>query len=314
MAGAVMDMRPLGSSDLLVSVAGLGCNNFGMRADVDQTAAIVRAALDAGVTFFDTARMYGGGKSEEFLGAAVRGMRDQVIIATKFGAPTGPDARNGSRDTVIAECEASLTALGTDYIDLYQMHFSDARTPIDETLGALTELVEQGKVRYLGCSNFTGWQVADAHWVAQTEDLAPFVALQNEWSLVVRDIENEVLGACERFGLGVLPYFPLASGVLTGKVKRGEPAPADSRLNVPYFAAYLTDDNLAATERVDAWAAAHGRTLHDVALSYLASDPRTASVIAGASRPEQVTANAAATRTDLTAEDRAEIVAAVQGG
>jgi len=309
-----MDMRPVGNSDLLVSVAGLGCNNFGMRADVDQTAAIVDAALDAGVTFFDTARMYGGGKSEEFLGAAVTGKRDQVVIATKFGAPTGPDARNGSRDTVMAECEASLTALGTDYIDLYQMHYSDAGTPIEETLGALTELVEQGKVRYIGCSNFTGWQIADAHWIAQTKDLAPFVSLQNEWSLVARDIETEVLGACARFGLGVLPYFPLASGVLTGKVKRGEGAPEGSRLTLPYFSTYLTDDNLAAAERVAAWAADHGRTLHEVALSYLASDPVTASVIAGASSPEQVTANAAATRTDLTPDDRAEIVAAVTGG
>jgi aryl-alcohol dehydrogenase-like predicted oxidoreductase len=309
-----MDTRTVGSSDLVVSVAGLGCNNFGMRADAEQTKAIVDAALDAGITFFDTARMYGGGKSEEFLGAAVKGKRDQVVIATKFGAPTAPDARNGSRETVFAECEASLTALGTDYIDLYQMHYSDAGTPIEETLGALTELVEQGKVRYIGCSNFTGWQIADAAWTARTKDLASFVSLQNEWSLLQRDIETEVVGACNRFGLGVLPYFPLASGVLTGKVKRGEAAPEGSRLTLSYFATYLTDDNLAAAERVAAWAVDHGRTLHDVALSYLASDPVTASVIAGASRPEQVTANAAATRTDLTVDERAEIVAAVSGG
>jgi len=309
-----MDTRTVGNSDLVVSVAGLGCNNFGMRADAEQTAAIVHAALDAGVTFFDTARMYGGGKSEEFLGAAVKGRRDEVVIATKFGAPTGPDARNGARETVFAECEASLTALGSEYRDLYQMYYSDPGTPIEETLGALTELVEQGKVRYIGCSNFTGWQIADAAWIAQTKDLAPFVSLQNEWSLVQRDIETEVLGACTRFGLGVLPYFPLASGVLTGKVKRGEAPPEGSRLTVSYFAQYLTDANLDAAERVAAWAAAHGRTLHEVALSYLASNPVTASVIAGASRPEQVTANAAATRTDLTDEERAEIVAAVTGG
>jgi len=309
-----MDTRTVGNSDLVVSVAGLGCNNFGMRADADASAAIVHAALDAGVTFFDTARMYGGGKSEEFLGAAVKGRRDEVVIATKFGAPTGPDARNGSRETVFAECETSLTALGSDYIDLYQMHYSDPRTPIEETLGALTDLVAQGKVRYIGCSNFTGWQIADAAWISQTKDLAPFVSLQNEWSLVQRDIETEVVGACHRFGLGVLPYFPLASGVLTGKVKRGEEAPEGSRLTLPYFSTYLTDANLAAAERVADWAAAHGRTLHEVALSYLASNPVTASVIAGASRPEQVTANAAATKTDLTAEERAEIVAAVKGG
>lgn len=308
-----MDTRTVGRSDLVVTVAGLGCNNFGMRADEAQTAAIVNAALDAGVTFFDTARMYGGGKSEEFLGAAVRGQRDQVVIATKFGAPTGPDARNGSRDTVMAEVEASLTALGTDYIDLYQQHYSDAHTPIEETLGALTELVEQGKVRYIGCSNYTGWQIADADWTAATQDLASFVSLQNEWSLLERGIETEVLGACGRFGLGVLPYFPLASGVLTGKVKRGDAPPENSRLSLPYFATYLTDDNHAAAERVEAWATAHGRTLHEVALSYLASNPATASVIAGASSPDQVTANAAATRTDLTDEERAEIAAAVAG-
>ncbi|MFA5884130.1 MAG: aldo/keto reductase [Acidimicrobiia bacterium] len=308
-----MDTRTVGASDLVVSVAGLGCNNFGMRTDEARTAEIVGAALDAGITLFDTARMYGGGKSEEFLGAALRAERDQVVIATKFGAPTGPDARNGSRATVMAEAEASLTALGTDYIDLYQMHYADPGTPIEETLGALTELVEQGKVRYIGCSNFAGWQIADAHWIAATKDLTSFVSLQNEWSLLARGIETEVLGACERFGLGVLPYFPLASGVLTGKVRRGEEPPEGSRLNLPYFAAYLTDANHAKLDRLDEWCRGHDRTMHDVALSYLASNPVTASVIAGASSPEQVRANAAATRTDLTAEARAEIVAAVDG-
>jgi aryl-alcohol dehydrogenase-like predicted oxidoreductase len=309
-----MQTRTVGRSDLVVSVAGLGCNNFGMRTDAERSAAIVQAALDAGVTFFDTARMYGGGKSEEFLGAAVKGVRDEVVIATKFGAPTGPDARNGSRETVMAECEASLTALGSDYIDLYQMHYRDARTPTEETLGALAELVEQGKVRYVGCSNFTGWQIADASWIARTGELPEFVSLQNEWSLVAREIETEVVGACEHFGLGILPYFPLASGVLTGKVKRGEAAPEGSRLNAPYFSTYLSDDNLAAAERVARWAEDRGRTLHEVALSYLASNPLTASVIAGATSPEQVTANASATRTDLTEEDRAEVVAAVTSG
>jgi len=309
-----MDTRTVGRSDLTVSVAGLGCNNFGMRADVDQTRAIVQAALDAGITFFDTARMYGGGKSEEFLGAALAPVRDEVVIATKFGGRMSPDEPSGSRELVMRECEASLTALGTDRIDLYQMHFPDAHVPIEETLTALTDLVAQGKVRYIGCSNVTGWQIADATWIAETRNLAAFVSLQNEWSLLAREIETEVLGACARFGLGVLPYFPLASGVLTGKVARGGTAPEGSRLNLPYFSTYLTDDNLAAAERVAAWAVDRGRTLHDVALSYLASDPHTASVIAGASSPAQVTANAAATRTDLTAEDRAEIVAAVVGG
>jgi aryl-alcohol dehydrogenase-like predicted oxidoreductase len=306
-----METRNVGRSDLVVSVAGLGCNNFGMRADETRSAEIVNAALDAGITLFDTARMYGGGKSEEFLGAALGTRRADVVIATKFGAPTGPDARNGSRETVMKEVEESLTALGTDYIDLYQMHYADARTPIEDTLEALTDLVQQGKVRYIACSNFTGWQIADAAWSSQARGLASFVSVQNEWSLLVRDIEKEVIGACERFGLGVLPYFPLASGVLTGKVKHGQAPPEGSRLNVPYFAAYLTDANLVKVEKLEAWAAEHGRTLLEVALSYLASNPVTASVISGASSPEQVTANVAATRTDLTAEERAELAALV---
>jgi aryl-alcohol dehydrogenase-like predicted oxidoreductase len=213
----------------------------------------------------------------------------------------------------MTQVEESLKALGTDYIDLYQMHYPDPATPIEETLEALTDLVRQGKVRHIGCSNFTGWQIADAHWVAAIRDLASFVSVQNEWSLLVRGIETEVIGACERFGLGVLPYFPLASGVLTGKVRRGQAPPEGSRLNVPYFAAYLTDANHDKVERLEAWCSEHGRTLHEVALSYLASHPVTASVIAGASSPEQVRANAAATRTDLSAEERAEIAATVDG-
>ena len=303
-----METRNLGSSDLVVSVAGLGCNNFGMRADEARTAEIVNAAIDAGITFFDTARMYGSGKSEEFLGAALKNKRDRGVIATKFGGWMSPeDNGNGSRATIMTQAEASLTALGTDYIDLYQMHYPDPVTPIDETLQALNDLVQQGKVRYIGCSNFTGWQLADAAWIAQTQGLTPFVSLQNEWSLLVRGIETEVTGACERFGLGVLPYFPLASGVLTGKVKRGESPPEGSRLNLPYFAAALTDTNHTKVEKLEAWAAEHGRTLLEVALSYLASHPVTASVISGASSAEQVAANAAATKTDLSSEARAEI-------
>jgi aryl-alcohol dehydrogenase-like predicted oxidoreductase len=307
MAGALMEFRNVGNSDLVVSVAGLGCNNFGMRLDEGRTADVVNAAIDAGINFFDTARMYGGGKSEEFLGAAVKSRRSEVIIATKFGAPTGPDHRNGARDNVMKEVEESLT----DHVDLYQLHQPDLVTPIEETLEALTELVAEGKVRYVGCSNFTGWQIADADWVAQTKGLAHFISLQNEWSLLARGIETEVVGACERFGLGVLPYFPLASGVLTGKVKRGEAPPEGSRLNAPYFAAYLNDTNHTKVEKLEAWAAEHGRPLTEVALSYLASNPVTASVIAGATSTEQVATNAAATKTDLTAEERAELATLV---
>ena len=306
-----MEFRNLGNSDLVVSVAGLGCNNFGMRLDEARTADVVNAAIDAGITLFDTARMYGGGQSEEFLGAAVKSRRDDVVIATKFGGRMGPEGGNGSRETMMTQLEESLTALGTDYIDLYQLHYPDPDTPIQETLEALNDVVTQGKVRYIGCSNFTGWQIADADWIAETQDLAHFVSLQNEWSLLERGIETEVAGACERFGLGVLPYFPLASGVLTGKVKRGETPPEGSRLNAPYFAAYLTDNNHTKVEKLEAWAAEHGRSLTEVALSYLASNPVTASVIAGATSPEQVATNAAATKTDLTPEERGELATLV---
>jgi aryl-alcohol dehydrogenase-like predicted oxidoreductase len=311
MAGALMEFRNVGSSDLVVSVAGLGCNNFGMRADEARTAEIVNATIDAGITFFDTARSYGGGQSEQFLGSALGTRRGDVVIATKFGSPSGPDDRNGSRATVMTQVEESLAALGTDYIDLYQLHFADARTPIQETLEALSDLVTQGKVRYIGCSNFTGWQIADADWISETQGLAHFVSLQNEWSLLARGIETEVIGACDHFGLGVLPYFPLASGVLTGKVKRGETPPEGSRLNAPYFAAYLNDTNHTKVEKLEAWAAEHGRPITEVALSYLASNPVTSSVIAGATSPEQVAANAAATKTDLTAEERGELATLV---
>lgn len=306
-----MEFRNVGQSDLVVSVAGLGCNNFGMRLDEARTAEVVNAAIDAGITLFDTARMYGGGQSEEFLGAAVKSRRSEVVIATKFGGRMGPEGGNGSRDTMMTQLEESLTALGTDYIDLYQLHYPDPDTPIQETLEALDELVTQGKVRYIGCSNFTGWQIADADWIAETQDLAHFVSLQNEWSLIERGIETEVLGACTRFGLGVLPYFPLASGVLTGKVKRGEAPPEGSRLQAPYFATYLNDTNHTKVEKLEAWAAEHGRSITEVALSYLASNPVTASVIAGATSPEQVATNAAATKTDLTNEERAELATLV---
>jgi aryl-alcohol dehydrogenase-like predicted oxidoreductase len=271
----------------------------------------VNAAIDVGITLFDTARMYGGGQSEEFLGAAVKSRRSEVVIATKFGGRMGPEGGNGSRETMTTQVEESLTALGSDYIDLYQLHYPDPDTPIQETLEALNELVTQGKVRYIGCSNFTGWQIADADWIAETQGFAHFVSLQNEWSLLERGIETEVVGACTRFGLGVLPYFPLASGVLTGKVKRGESPPEGSRLQAPYFAAYLNDTNHTKVEKLEAWAAEHGRSITEVALSYLASNPVTASVIAGATSPEQVATNAAATKTDLTAEERAELATLV---
>jgi aryl-alcohol dehydrogenase-like predicted oxidoreductase len=302
-----MEFRALGKSGLKVSVAGLGCNNFGMRVDEDRTREILFAALDAGINFFDTARIYGGGKSEEFMGRQLTGRRDEVVLATKFGVSREPNDAGGSRRHLIRSIETSLHMLDTDHIDLMQLHYPDTVTPIEETLSALTTLVEQGKVRYIGCSNFAGWQVADAHWVAATKSLEPFVSVQNEWSLLNRSLEAEVKGACEHFGMSILPYFPLASGLLTGKVRRGEQPPEGSRLSNAYFSTVLSDDNFTKLEKLEAWAKEHDRTLIEVALSWLASQPVVGSVIAGATSAEQVKVNAASTKTDLTAAEVAEI-------
>ena len=302
-----MEYRSLGNSGLRVSVAGLGCNNFGMRVDYERSVEVLNAAIDAGVNFFDTARMYGGGKSEEFMGEALKGKRDQVILATKFGGPTKPHDSTGSRQHLLRSVETSLRALQTDYIDLFQLHFPDPQTPIDETLSAMDTLVQQGKVRYIGCSNFTGWMIADAHWIAKTNGYERFITVQNEWSLLTRTVENEVKAACAHFGASILPYFPLASGFLTGKVKRGEQAPESSRLASAYFASSMTDANFDRAEKLEAWAAEHGRSMTEVALSWLASQPVVGSVIAGATSAAQVQANAAATKTDLTAAEVAAI-------
>jgi aryl-alcohol dehydrogenase-like predicted oxidoreductase len=302
-----MEYRTLGRSGLSVSVAGLGCNNFGMRIDEDKTREVLFAALDEGINFFDTARMYGGGKSEEFMGRILKPRRDEVVLATKFGGGSQPSEPGGSRRNVLRSVETSLRALETDHIDLLQLHYPDPRTPIDETLSTLTSLVQQGKVRYVGCSNFAGWQIADADWVARTKGYEPFSSVQNEWNLLNRALESEVKDACTRFGCSILPYFPLASGLLTGKVRRGEQPPGDSRLASSWFASVLTDANFTKIEALESWAAAHDRTITEVALSWLASQPIVGSVIAGATTAEQVKANAAATRTDLTPAEVAEI-------
>jgi aryl-alcohol dehydrogenase-like predicted oxidoreductase len=302
-----VEYRNVGRSGLLVSVTGLGCNNFGMRIDEDKTKDVLFAALDAGINFFDTARMYGGGKSEEFMGRILAARRDEVVLATKFGGGSQPHDPGGSRRHLLRSVEVSLKALNTDHIDLLQLHYPDLRTPIEETLSTLDALVQQGKVRYIGCSNFTGWQIADAAWTAKTRGLEPFVSVQNEWSLLNRSIEPEVVPAAEHFGLSVLPYFPLSSGLLTGKVRRGEQPPDGSRLASPYFGSVLTDENFGRLERLEQWANERGRTMTEVALSWLASQPIVGSVIAGASSAEQVKANAEMTKTDLTASEVAEI-------
>jgi aryl-alcohol dehydrogenase-like predicted oxidoreductase len=294
-----MRYRPLGDSGLMVSVTGLGCNNFGRRLDLDATRAVVDAALEAGITLLDTADMYGGGGgSEELLGEVLAGRRDEVVLATKFGHQDfdmgyGPAAgAKGGRAYIRRAVERSLRRLRTDYLDLYQIHTPDPVTPAAETLAALGELVAEGKVRYLGNSNFTGWQIADAAHAARAAGTAPFVSAQNHWSLLERGAEAEVVPAARHFGLGVLPYFPLANGLLTGKVRKGQEPPAGSRL--AGRPGYLTGAKLDRVEALISWAAERGLTVLEVAVGALAAQPGCASVIAGATSPEQVKANAAA--------------------
>ncbi|MCI0687606.1 MAG: aldo/keto reductase [Sporichthyaceae bacterium] len=294
-----MRMRRLGESGLPVSVVGLGCNNLGRRIDREASLTVVRAALDAGITLFDTADTYGTppGASEQLLGEALKGERDNVVVATKFGmdmdGANGPDwGARGSRRYIHRAVEASLRRLDTDWIDLYQLHESDHETPIEETLSALTDLVSAGKVRYLGCSNFAGWRITDASWTASTLGLAGFISVQNEYSLLNREIEAEVVPACERFGLGVLPYFPLARGLLTGKYRRDQPPPAGTRLAGQRAVYDMADwDTIEALQR---YAADRDLSLLDVAIGALAAQPSVSSVIAGATTPEQVRANVAA--------------------
>ncbi|PZM95409.1 MAG: aldo/keto reductase [Actinobacteria bacterium] len=310
-----MRYRRLGDSGLVVSAVGVGCNNFGRRLDADGTRAVVEAALEVGINFFDTADIYGDphGTSEEQLGAALKGRRDDVVIATKFGmdmhGANGPDyGARGARRYVMRAVEASLRRLNTDYIDLYQMHEPDPGTPIEETLSALDDLVRSGKVRYIGCSNFAGWQIADADWTARSAGLTRFISAQNHYNLLNREVEAEVLPACQRFGLGMLPYYPLASGLLTGKYGGGEKPPAGSRLAAGgRYAERLAKAPWDAIEAIAAFAAERGRSMLDVAIGWLAAQPTVASVIAGATTPEQVRANAAAASWRPSAEDLAAL-------
>ncbi|RAK64768.1 aldo/keto reductase [Phenylobacterium kunshanense] len=309
-----MKVRRLGNSGLKVSVVGLGCNNFGMRIDAGQTDAVVNAAIDAGVTLFDTADIYGGTQSEVFLGKALGKRRHEVVLATKFGMRVQEDPKRsgGSRRWIMQAVEDSLRRLGTDYIDLYQHHRPDPDTPVDETLRALDDLVTQGKVRYIGCSNYEGWQIADADWTAAGQ--SRFVSAQNLYSLLERDVEREILPACEHFGLGFLPFFPLASGLLSGKYRRGEPPPNDSRLAAwgARGQAAMNDANFDRVEALDAWARERGHTILDLAFAWLLGHRVVSSVIAGATTPDQVRANAATASWVLTADEVAEVTALVR--
>jgi aryl-alcohol dehydrogenase-like predicted oxidoreductase len=306
---------------LKVSLAGLGCNNFGRKLDRAASAAVVQAALDSGIRFFDTADRYGygdnpfsgAGRSEEFLGQALGHHRAEVVIATKFGLPMGddPSHRGGGHEWVHRACEGSLRRLGTDCIDLYMIHTPDPATPVEETLGALNELVEAGKVREIGCSNFTAEMLRQADMASRLSGHARFVGVENEYSLLRREAENDVLPMCQELGIAFLPYFPLASGLLTGRYTKGQPPPEGSRLSLgtprDHFA--LTDETLDLVQRFSEFAAARGHTVLELAVAWLLANPLVPSVIAGATSPDQVRSNAAAVAWTLTPTERDEVAA-----
>jgi aryl-alcohol dehydrogenase-like predicted oxidoreductase len=306
-----MEYRNVGRSGLQVSVAGLGCNNFGMRIDKEQTSVVVQRALELGVTLFDTADIYGGTRSEEFLGAALGERRKNVVVATKFVGPVGegPLNRGASRRHVFDAVEGSLRRLGTDWIDLYQIHFPDVTTPIEETLRALDDIVRQGKVRYIGCSNFSSWQMVEAQWTARTQHFTPLISSQNEYNLLDRRIERELVPACQEYGLGILPYFPLASGFLSGKYRQGEKPPEGTRIAAwgARGEEILSERNFAILSGLERFAEQRGRTVLDVAIGWLASHDYLPSVIAGATKPEQVEQNVKAAEWRLTPEEMAEV-------
>jgi len=294
-----MGFRNLGKSGLKVSLAGLGCNNFGMRIELEQARAVIDRAIESGITLFDTADIYGGrGRSEEMLGHILGPRRKDIVLASKCGMAMGDGPYNigSSRRYIVSACEASLKRLATDYIDLYQIHQPDPSTPEEETLAALDDLVHSGKVRYAGHSNYAGWRTADAYWIARTNHYTPYISAQNEWSLLNRSAERDLVPACAHFGVGILPFFPLASGFLTGKYKRGAAMPEGSRLSAMKMLAdrVLNDANFETVEKLEEFARSREHSLLELAMSWLASHPEVGSVIAGATRAEQVSENAKA--------------------
>jgi aryl-alcohol dehydrogenase-like predicted oxidoreductase len=303
--------RHVGSSGLVVSVVGLGCNNFGWRLDAERSRAVVDAALATGVTLFDTAEVYGDGNSELFLGRALAGRRDEAVIATKFGRGPNTTPPGGSAEYIRRAIDGSLERLGTEYIDLYQYHRPDGVTPVEETLGALDELVRAGKVRHIGSSNFSAAQAREADALARARGFERFVSAQNEYSMLVREPEEDLLPALEELGLGLIPYFPLARGLLTGKVRRGVPPPPGTRLADQGLGLAggrdVNDADWDRLEALEAFAAARGLSLLDVAIGGLAAMPAVASVIAGATSPEQVRANAAAGEWEPSAAELEEL-------
>jgi aryl-alcohol dehydrogenase-like predicted oxidoreductase len=306
-----MKKRNLGKSGLKVTLAGIGCNNFGWFIDDDRSRKTVFKALDLGINLFDTADVYGRGGSETLLGQLLADRRKDVILATKFALPMD-DAEilsGASRHYIFSAVEASLQRLKTDWIDLYQVHRWDPSTPMEETVRALEDLVQQGKVRYIGLSNHPAWKVVEAQWITKTLGADPFISCQDEYSLLHRAPEHELIPAAEAYGLGLLPYFPLASGLLSGKYKRESALPAGTRMANRKGIAdrYLTEQNWAIVDKVDAFCTQRGHTLLELAFSWLAAKPVVSSIIAGATTPEQLEQNVKALEWQLTPEDLAEV-------
>jgi aryl-alcohol dehydrogenase-like predicted oxidoreductase len=310
-----MEYRNLGKSGLKVSILGLGANNFGWWIDEQRSTAVLNHALDLGINFIDTADWYDMGRSEEFIGRAMKGRRTDVLIATKFCQPMGdgPNDRGGSRWYINRAIEASLRRLNTDYIDLYQMHQPDPATPIEETLRALDDLVKSGKVRYIGCSNFNAWQVSEAMWTSRANALNPFVTVQPKYNLFERQIEQELVPCCKAHGVGVIPWGPLAGGFLTGKYRRDEkPEPPTegerpAKAFVELYKGNMTEKNWGRLDKLDAFAKKRGHTVAELAIAWLLSHNWVPTVIAGATRPEQLDANLAGAEWKLTAEEVGEI-------
>ena len=306
-----MQYRNLGRAGVKVSAIGIGCNQFGGKVDKDGTKAIVHKALDEGINFFDTADVYGNkGGSEEYLGAALKGLRDQVVIATKVrnAMGDGPNDKGASRYHIMNAVEASLRRLGTDHIDLYQVHRWDDSVSIEEMMRALDDLVRAGKILYIGASNFLAWQLCRSNDVADMMGWERFVTVQPHYHMLERGIEKELAPYCEFAKIGILPYFPLAGGFLTGKYKRGEPPPAGSRgEKSPYVQKYLTDENFDRLDKLTAFADSRGHTLHELAFAWLLHNRQVSSVIAGATKPEQVTSNAATVGWTLSEEEMNEV-------
>ena len=307
-----MEYRNLGSSGLRVSLVGRGCNNFGMRLDLEQTRAVVDRAFDLGITLFDTADMYGGrGGSETQLGKILGHRRKDIVLASKFGMAMSDDGTKigASRRYIMSAVEDSLRRLKTDWIDLYQLHQPDPLTPLDETMQALDDLVTQGKIRYIGCSNLPSWQVVESQWISKSMGLNRFVSCQDEYNILNRNVEAELIPAMQKYGCGLLPYFPLASGLLTGKYKRTE-MPEGARLtDMPTFAnrIYLTDENFDIVDNLNKFAHKTGHSILELAFGWMASRPTTASIIAGATKPEQIDANVAAVNWVLSQSEIDEV-------